>query len=59
MNNVQARVNRPCDGLIPRPRSPADCLTIKKLKENKAFHGCPMLEIGKNRKRMKEREKGE
>jgi hypothetical protein len=34
---------RPCDGLIPLPRSPTDCLRIKKLKWNKAFRGCPML----------------
>jgi hypothetical protein len=38
-------------GLIPRPRSPTDCLRIKKLKWNKAFHGCPMLQHRSNRKR--------
>jgi hypothetical protein len=41
---------RPCDELIPRPRSPTDCLRIKKLKWNKAFHGWPMLQSGSNRK---------
>jgi hypothetical protein len=40
----------PCVGLIPHPRRPTDCLRIKKLKWNKAFHGCPMLQSEGNRK---------
>jgi hypothetical protein len=48
---------QPCDGLIPHPRSPTNCLRIKKLKRNNAFHGCPMLKSGRNgEKRKTERE---
>jgi hypothetical protein len=28
---------RPCDGLISRPKSPINCLKIKKLKRNECF----------------------
>jgi hypothetical protein len=28
---------RPCDGLIPRPRSPTDCLRLRKWSETKRF----------------------
>jgi GT2 family glycosyltransferase len=32
---------RPCVGLIPRPRIPADCVWIKKLKKSAKVHkGC-------------------
>jgi hypothetical protein len=41
---------RPYDGLLPRPKSPTDCLRIKKLKWNKVFHGCPLLQNRSNRK---------
>jgi hypothetical protein len=41
---------RPCDGLIPHPRSPTDCLRIKKLKWNITFHGCSMFQSGGNKK---------
>jgi hypothetical protein len=47
----------PCDGLIPRPRSPSNCLQINKLKWNKAFQGCPMLRRGSNRKKERQRER--
>jgi hypothetical protein len=48
----------PCSGLIPRTRSPTDSLRIKKLKGNKAFHGCPMFQSGsKGKKRVRERER--
>jgi hypothetical protein len=40
-----------CSGLIPRPRNPIDYRRIKKLKWNKTFHGCPMLQSGSNRKK--------
>jgi hypothetical protein len=43
---------RSCDGLIRHPRSPSDCLKIKKQKWNKAFHGCPMLKSGSNNKEI-------
>jgi hypothetical protein len=33
-------------GLIPRPRSPTDCLRLRKVKWNEAFHGCPVLQVG-------------
>jgi hypothetical protein len=48
---------QPSDGLISRPRSPAECLRIKKMKWNEAFHGCHMLQSGSNRKRERERER--
>jgi hypothetical protein len=36
---------------IVRPRSPTDCLRIKKLKWNKAFQRCPIIQNGSNRKK--------
>jgi hypothetical protein len=42
---------QPCDRLFPRPRSATDCLRIKKLKWNKAFHRFPVLQSGSNRKK--------
>jgi hypothetical protein len=42
---------RPCDGPIPHPKSPTDCLRINKLKRNKVFHGRPMLQSGNNKKK--------
>jgi hypothetical protein len=38
-------------GLILHPRSPTDCLRIKKLKWNRAFHGCSMLQNGSNKRK--------
>jgi hypothetical protein len=35
---------RPCDGLMPHPRSPTSYLKIKKLEWNEAFHRCLMLQ---------------
>jgi hypothetical protein len=34
----------PCDRLITNPRSPTNCLKIKKLKWSQVFHGSPMLQ---------------
>jgi hypothetical protein len=34
----------------PCPRSPTNCLRIKKMKWNKAFHGCHMSQSGRNRR---------
>jgi hypothetical protein len=41
---------------IPSPGSPTGSLRIKKLKWNKAFHGCPMRQSGSNRGEKKETE---
>jgi hypothetical protein len=41
---------RLCGGLISRPRSPTESLGNKQLKWNKAFHGCPRLQSGSNRR---------
>jgi hypothetical protein len=49
---------RPCDGLIPRPGRPTDCLRTKKLKWNKAFHGFLMLQSAGNRKEKETARKG-
>jgi hypothetical protein len=43
-------IRTPCDGLIPRPVSSTDCLRIKRRKWNKAFHGCSILQSGRNRR---------
>jgi hypothetical protein len=49
---------RPCSGLIPHPRGPTDCPRIMRMKWNKAFHGCPILRSGSNRReRERERER--
>jgi hypothetical protein len=34
---------RPCDGLIPRPRSPTNCLRWRNWSET---NGCPVLQVG-------------
>jgi hypothetical protein len=36
---VCVQVERPCDELITRPRSPTDCLRSRKPKWNEEFHG--------------------
>jgi hypothetical protein len=41
----------PCDELIPRPRNSTVCLRNKKLKWNKEFHGCPLLQSWSNKKK--------
>jgi hypothetical protein len=38
-----------CDGLIPRTKSPTDCLKIKKLKWNKSASRMPYVKVGSNR----------
>jgi hypothetical protein len=44
---VCVHVERPCDELITRPRSPTDCLRSRKPSENEAFHGCrPRSKLG-------------
>jgi hypothetical protein len=43
--------HRPCDWLIPRPRSPTDCLRIKKLSETKRFADALCSKVGETGQR--------
>jgi hypothetical protein len=44
-------IYRPCNGLIPHPRSRTDCHRIEKLKGDQAFHGSPVVQSWSNRKK--------
>jgi hypothetical protein len=37
---------QPCDGLITRPRSPTDCLRLKKIEVKRSVSWCRMLRVG-------------
>jgi hypothetical protein len=46
---------RPWDGLIPRPRSPTDCLGLRNCSETKRFTDALCSKVGATEERAREK----